>query len=101
MIVEEITYLQAQEIVKNTDADNYPTATLSEIGQAKVRAFADDFYDASAYNESAVFTEFEDNAVDLLVGLDHVVELRRPNGGNFKVQTYRMHAEDYDWSLSK
>jgi hypothetical protein len=101
MMIEEITFLQAQEIARNPDADNYPVPTLSEIGRGKVAAFADDFYGIGDYNESAVFTEFEREASDLLTGHDHIVELRRPNGGNFKVQTFRMAAQDYDWSISK
>jgi hypothetical protein len=101
MIIEEITFQQAAKLAANPDTENYPVPTLSEQGRGKVCAFADEFYGFGAYNESAVFTEFENEATDLLRGTDHIVELRRPNGGNFKVQTYRMDAEDYDWSISK
>lgn len=103
MKITILPFAQAVELNKNVDAEFSPFATLNESGKAKVRAFADAFYDGLPYNADAVFSEFEQEAEQMLSGYSHIVELRRVNksGNGFHIDTLHMEPEDYDWSINE
>lgn len=99
----EINFDQAREISADEEATFAPFAALSDAGREKVRAFADAFYDGAFYDENAVFEHCEQAAECLLVGQNHIVELRRVNHGvfgGFKVDTLELMADDFDWLIN-
>lgn len=109
-MIMTITFDAAVELNKIEDADAYPYAVLNSTGQSKVKEFADSFYadgeddDDPVYDESAVFSKFEQDAECLLRGEDHIVELSRVNRGmfgGFKVDTLRMEPADFDWMINE
>lgn len=99
-MLKHIPFEQALEIVKDEKAVWLPFALLSEGGRAKVRDFADSFYDGKFYDVIAVFYHCEQSSEDLLIGHNHSVEFKRVEGNRLVIDNLELEASDFDWMVN-